>query len=123
MRKILLVLVAAAVAGSFCFIHLPSATAADEAKTFTGKVISIEKRMGKPPKWIYAIVTVLADSGEKMAVYAIKATSVTDASGNDMNEGGKKLGALFLKKGERVEVRYATLDNDRSEASSIRCLD
>lgn len=79
--------------------------------------------MGKPPKWIYAIVTVLADSGEKMAVYAIKATSVTDASGNDMNEGGKKLGALFLKKGERVEVRYATLDNDRSEASSIRCLD
>jgi len=123
MKKMLLALIAVAFVSSFCFIQPPSAKAADEVKTFTGKIESFTKLMGKPPKWIYGKFTVVADSGENMIIYVIKATAVTDASGKDMTEGGKKLGALFLKKGERVEVNYSTIDNGRNEATSIRCLD
>ena len=66
MRKMLLVLTAIAFIGSFCFVQLPQAKA-EETKTFVGKVGSVEKRIGKPPKWTYAILTVVADGGEKMA--------------------------------------------------------
>ena len=122
MRKMLLVLTAIAFIGSFCFVQLPQAKA-EETKTFVGKVGSVEKRIGKPPKWTYAILTVVADGGEKMAIHVIRATAVTDASGNDMCEGGKKLGAILIKKGQRVEVKYSTIGNGRNEAISIRCLD
>jgi hypothetical protein len=125
MKKILLVLIAVAFVSSLCFAAEPQATA-DEAKTFTGKIESIAKVMGKPPKWLYAILTVVADSGEKIIIYVPKATAVIDISGNDMAEGGKKFGALLLKKGERVEVKYATgtlMIKSRNEGLSIRCLD
>ena len=132
MKKMLFVLIAIAFVSSLCFAEEP-AVKADEVKTFTGKIESVRKLMGKPPKWTHAEFTVLADSGEKMIIYVIKATVVTDASGKDMNEGGKKLGALLLKKGERIEVKYSTeleygvgisfAKKDRNEATSIRCLE
>src|SRR4030042_4209549 len=106
MRKILLVLIVAAFAGSLFLDQ--RASAADETKIVTGKLESVQKVMGKPPKWLYAIITVVADSGEKTVVYVPKAATVTDVSGKDMTEGGKKLGAIFLKKGQRVEVNYVT---------------
>lgn len=122
MKKILLALTAVAFIGAFCFVRLPQARA-EEAKTFVGKVESVAKRIGKPPKWIYALLAVTADSGEKMAVHVIRATAVTDASGKDMCDGGKKLGAIFIKKGQRVEVKYSVLKDGRNEAVSVRCLD
>ncbi len=122
MKKILLVLIAVAFVSSLCWAAEPSAKA-DEAKTLIGKIESIAKVMGKPPKWLYAILTVVSDSGEKVVAYVGKGSSVSDAAGADMNEGGKKLGALFLKKGERVEVKYVTgtlMIKSRNEAIEIR---
>jgi len=123
MKKLLLALLAVAFVSYFCFFQPPSVKATDEVKTFTGQIGSFTKLMGKPPKWIYGKFKVTAESGENMIIYVLKATAVTDASGKDMTEGGKKLGALFLQKGERIEVDYSTIDNDRNEAISIRCLD
>ena len=123
MKKIIFTLVAIVVISSFCSVQLPSARA-EEAKTFIGKIESIRRAVkSKPPKWEHAMLTVVADSGEKTIVYVIKATVVTDASGKDMSEGGKKFGAFSLKKGERIEVKYSTVKKDHNEAISIRCLD
>lgn len=122
MKKMILTLIVFAFISSLCFVQQPS-TKADEVKTFTGKIESFTKLMGKPPKWIYGKFTFVADSGENIIIYVIKATAVADVSGNDMTEAGKKLGALFLKKGERIEVNYSIIDNGRNEAISIRCLD
>lgn len=98
-------------------------TAGQTGNTCTGKIESIQKRFGKPPKWEYARITVIADTGEKMIISAIKATAVTDAVGKDLNEDGSKFGALSLKKGERIEVKYSTEANSRNEAISIHGLD
>jgi len=125
MKKIFFALLAVVFIGSFCFIR-PDSAEADEPKTITGKVESVQKVMGKPPKWLYAIVTVVNDGGEKTAVYVPKSAAVTDASGQDMTEGGKKLGAIFLKKGARVEVEYVTgtlTIKSHNECIAIRCLD
>lgn len=99
MKKMLFVLIAIAFVSSLCFAAEP-AVKADEVKTFTGKIESVRKLMGKPPKWTYAEFTVVADSGEKTIIYVLRATAVTDASGQDMCESGKR-GAIFIKKGEQ----------------------
>ncbi len=128
MKKILLALIAVVFVSSLCFAEEPSEKV-DEVKTFTGKVEKITKLMGKPPKWIYCKIDVVSDSGEKTLIYVVKATAVTDTSEKDMTEGGKKLGAIFLKKGERIEVKYSTVKKawneatDWNEAISISCLD
>ncbi len=106
MKKILLTLIAVAFVSSLCFVAEPSANA-DEAKTFTGKVESIQKGIAKPPKWTYTRITFVTDSGEKILVHAIQATKVIDLSGKDITEGGKIFAAVYLKKGQRVEVKYS----------------
>lgn len=122
MKKMFLALLVLAFAGSASFAQQPQAKT-NEVKTFTGKIESIEKRLGKPPKWEYARFTLLSDSAEKIIISAIKATAVNDAAGKDLTEGGKKFGGFSLKKGERVEIKYSTGPNGRNEAISIRCLD
>ncbi len=120
MKKILLILVAVAFVGVWCFAQ---ETPTVGVKTFTGKVESIVKTMGKPPKWTYARITVIADSGEKMMFSCIKETAVFSASGEDLTAEGTRFGALFLKKGERVVVNYSVVDKNRNDAISIACID
>lgn len=122
-RKIFLALIAVAFISSLCFAADQSAKA-DKSKTLIGKIESIKRVVkSSPPKWEHAILTVVADSGEKTIVYARKATVVTDTSGKDMSEGGKKFGVFSLKEGKRIELKYLTVKKGHNEAISIRCLD
>ncbi len=99
-------------------------TTGQTGNTITGKIESIKRYFkSSPPKWEHAMLTVVADSGEKTIVYVIKATIVTDAYGKDMSEGGRKFGVFSLKEGERIEIKYSTLKKDHNEAISIHCLD
>ncbi|MDD5454728.1 MAG: hypothetical protein PHW62_04435 [Candidatus Ratteibacteria bacterium] len=98
-------------------------TTGQTGNTITGKVESIKRYMkSSPPKWEHAMLTVVADNGEKTIVYVIKATFVADASGKDMSKGGR-FGVFSLKGGERIEVKYSTVRKDHNEAVSIHCLE
>ncbi len=123
MRKIPLALIAMALIGSLSFAADEPAQA-DRIKTLTGKIESIRRVIKKsPPKWEHAVLTVVADSGEKMFVYVRKGTVVADASGKDMSEGGKKFAGFSLKEGQRIEIKYFTVKEKHNEAVSVRCLD
>ena len=84
--------------------------------TFTGKIETCRPMMGKPPKWTYAKFTAVADNGEKVDIYMVKATAITDVDGKAINGSAPK-------KDKKVEVKYSTAGNGRNEASSIRYLD
>ncbi len=115
MKKIFFVLLAIAVISSFCFVQLPSVRA-DEAKTFIGKIESARPNMGRPPKWMYAKATLVADNGEKLDIYFLGATIITDVDGKSINGSAPK-------RGKKVEVKYSTAENGRNEAITIRYLD
>ena len=122
MKKIFILLFALVTINFFCPVQFPSAMA-EEIKIFTGKIDSVKRYFkSTPPKWEHAMVTIITDGGEKIVVYAVKATVVADLSGNDMCQGGKRFGTLSLKEGERVEVKYSTVKRDHNEAISIRCV-
>ncbi|MFH1548085.1 MAG: hypothetical protein ABID32_02100 [Candidatus Omnitrophota bacterium] len=122
MRNILLALIVIAFLSSLCFAEELSAKT-DEAKTFIGKIESIVKSIVKSPKWTYARITVVDDSGRKMMFFCIKETAVFSASGKDLTADGTIFGAVFLKKGERIVVEYSVVDKNRNDAISISCID
>ena len=129
MKKIVFALIAVTFAGSLCFVSQPSLKAADEAKTLAGKIESKKMTMSRSPSGPYCKMTVAPDSGEKVEFFVMGTTSVTDASGKDLNDGGKMHGAMLLKMGERVEVKYSTITdgssitNGKNGAESIKALD
>ena len=84
--------------------------------TFTGKVESVRPMLGKPPKWTYAKFTAVADNGEKVDIYMLKATAITDVDGKAINGSAPK-------KDKKVEIKYSTAENGRNEAISIHYLD
>ncbi len=122
MKKILFVLFAIAVVGSLCFIQLPSARA-DETKTFIGNIEQVIPTLGRPPTWTYCKIVVVADNGEKVTFFVMKATAIYDTAGKDTS------GKEPLKKGKRVEVKYSIITNGsavtngKNGAVSIRYLD
>ena len=93
-----------------------SGTTTQSANTFTGKIESCRPMLGKPPKWTYAKFTTVADNGEKVDIYMLKATAITDVEGKAINGSAPK-------KDKKVEVKYSTAENGRNEAISIRYLD
>ena len=125
MKKVLFVLLAVAVASSFCFVNQPSVKAAGEAKIFTGKIESWRPVMGRPPKWLCARFTAVADSGEKIEIWVLGANSASVTSATDLN--GKSVDKPGYNHrpqvGKKVEVKYSTAENGRNEAISIRYLD
>ena len=115
MKQILVALFADAAITYFCSVQLPSANA-DEAKTFIGKIESARPMLGKPPKWTYAKFTAIADNGEKVDIYMLGATVITDVAGKAINGSAPK-------KNKKVDVKYSTAGNGRNEAISIHYLD
>jgi hypothetical protein len=101
----------------------------DQANSFTGKLKSRTTLIMQRRSSAYAKMEAVADDGQTLTFYAFASTSVTDASGNDMNKGGKYLGGNFLKKGQRIEVKYSVITNGSSitngqyRADSIHALD
>jgi len=101
----------------------------DQVNSFTGKLESKTTLIMRSRSSSYSKMVAVADSGQKLTFYVYATTSVTDASGNDLNKGGKYLGGNFLKKGQRIEVKYSVITNGSSitngqyGASSIHALD
>jgi len=83
----------------------------DQANSFTGKLESTTRLIMQTRSSAYAKMVAVADNGQTLTFYAFAATSVTDASGKDLNRGGKYLGGNFLKKGTRIEVKYSVITN------------
>ncbi len=100
----------------------------DQANSFTGKIESISPYLMHTRSSAYAKMVAVADNGQTLSFYAFIATTVTDASGNDLNKGGH-LGGLRLKKGQRIEVKYTVITNGprlingQYGATSIHALD
>jgi hypothetical protein len=115
MKNVLFVVIGVLFVSSLCFFQQPSAKA-DAIKTFTGKVESVTSTLGRPPKWTYAKIVVIADKGDKSTFFILKATTLSDARGN-INPSS------LPKKGESVEAKYSTAENGRNEAISIHYLD
>ncbi|HME58455.1 MAG TPA: hypothetical protein VKF63_08955 [Terracidiphilus sp.] len=101
----------------------------DQANSFTGKLKSKTALIMQRRSSAYAKMEAVADDGQTLTFYAFASTSVTDASGNDLNKGGKYLGGNFLKKGQRIEVKYSVITNGsritngQYRADSIHALD
>jgi hypothetical protein len=101
----------------------------DQANSFTGKLKSKTALIMQRRSSAYAKMEAVADDGQTLTFYAFTSTSVTDASGNDLNKGGKYLGGNFLKKGQRIEVKYSVITNGsritngQYRADSIHALD
>jgi len=127
-EKILLAMIAVAFMGSFCLAAEPAAKA-DEPKIFTGKIDSVTRTVIKSSADPYCKIIVVVDNGEKSTFFIFGGTLVTDAAGKDMSVGGKTQGGLWLKKGQRVEIKYSTITNGsdatngQNGAFSIHCLD
>jgi hypothetical protein len=107
----------------------PLSTVTGEAKIFIGKVEEITKTIHRTWGGVYCKILVVADSGENYTSFVFGTTAVTNPAGKDMTEGGSKLAGIFLKKGERIEVKYSTITdgssitNGQNGATSIHCLD
>ena len=86
-------------------------TSGDQANSFTGKLESITHLIMQKRSSAYAKMVAVADNGQTLTFYVFASTAVTDASGNDLNKGGKYLGGNFLKKGRRIEVKYSVITN------------
>jgi len=101
----------------------------DQVNTFTGKLESVTHLIMHTRSSAYAKMVAVADTGQTLTFYVFASTSVTDASGNDLNKGEKYLGGLFLKKGQRIEVKYSVITNGsritngQYGASSIHALE
>jgi hypothetical protein len=101
----------------------------DQANSFIGKLKSITTLIVHTRSNAYAKMEAVADNGQTLTFYVYPATTVTDASDNDLNKGGKYFGGLFLKKGRRIEVKYSVITNGsritngQYKADSIHALD
>jgi len=101
----------------------------DQVNTFTGKLESVTHLIMHTRSSAYAKMVAVSDTGQTLTFYVFASTSVTDASGNDLNKGEKYLGGLFLKKGQRIEVKYSVITNGsritngQYGASSIHALE
>jgi hypothetical protein len=107
----------------------PAPASGDQVNSFTGRIKSITPLIMTSRSSSYAKMVAVADNGQTLTFYTYAAASVTDASGNDMNKGGKYLGGLRLKKGQRIEVKYSVITNGsritngQYKADSIHALD
>lgn len=128
MIRMFFVIISVAFFGSLCFAVEPAAKP-DEIKTFTGKIDSITRTVSRSTSGPYCKIIVVADNGEKATFFVLGTTRVSDTAGKDMSVGGKTQGGLWLKKNERVEIKYSIIKNgssvtdEQNEAVSIRCLD
>ncbi len=132
MKKILLALISIAVIISFCSFQLPSAraeTTTQPGNIFTGKVEKVTPTVGRSPSEPRCKILAVSDTGEKFTFFVPGNAPVTDVNGKDMSDGGKKIGGLLLKKGQRIEVKYSiitngsSITNGQNGAISVRCLD
>jgi len=115
-KKILFALTIIVFVSSLYFVQSLLARA-DEVKVFTGKIIDVAPVfLVHPPKYAFCRIEVVSDNGGKSGFFVPRATIITDYNGKDIS--GKR-----PDKGERVEIKYYTLEpgaDDRTYTVSIR---
>ncbi|MFA5145375.1 MAG: hypothetical protein WC723_05175 [Candidatus Omnitrophota bacterium] len=133
MKKIFLVLIAAAFAGSVCFAQEPSKKAdekAQEPNTFKGTIESIAKVAHTRSIRPYCKIVVANDKGRSATFYITKNTAISDVDNKQLPGN-----LLSLETGRKVKVKYSntaigetitdghSVSNNQNVASSVSYLE
>ncbi len=98
-------------------------------ETFTGTIELVQAVRHRIITHPFKKITVVDANGQKNIFFVFGTTPVFDTTGKELNEGGDKVGAFFLKKGQRVEVKWSIITdgniitNGQKGTDSVRILE